>query len=486
MTRDQSLKRPMLLMIPVLIGLSMEIEALPAAFSGGNSPRLISFQTLLSRAIRRNPKIKSLQEERMILSLREGLTPLYFLPRIQTAVENESTVRFGRTDNYHNLLELRIQQPLFLGGELKNNLSLYSFENLRMDRNEEELYQNIVISTLDVVLEYYLLREQKRLITYLLERAEFLQSLGEEEYLLGEITTTEREELVLKKEEVQLQHLEFMAQERKLRRKSTTLFGVDITGEKYFPLPPTISRDYRGSIHQILKSIRLPFLMDMVRREGPLYRKTRLAIEMERTQIENTSRLSPPQVFLTAGFFASGDRLPLDRPGFDMGVSLVWNLPHSTIEGTIQIGKSSPLIRERKVSLATMTALDPKRILSRRREESRLLETNRQLKDMDESTHNTLEDLLEDWDHRKTRIDLTRREADLYLHKKDLLEKRINMGEGTKKEYMTAEIQWSSKEIELFRRIKEMLLFEMSFLLFLGKNPNLFLENTIFAKERVE
>ena len=477
------LTRTALVLVPLLIGLTLEIGAVPGQLSEENSRILLSFQNLLARAIRKNAALRGLKEERTFLSLKKDLAALRFLPTLQTGIVNKSTVGFGREDYYNTHLELRIRQPIFLGGEVRRSVSLNDFQRFQMDSREEELRQDIVLSTFNIVLEYFLLKEKKHLFSSLLKRAEFLQDLGEQEFLMGELTYTQREVLVLKTKEVQLAELRLLGEERELKRKSKSLFGIDITEENYFPLPPPNVREYTGSMDQLLDSMRAASLMNMIRRDGPLYRKTRLSFEMERAQLQSATSLSPPKVYINAGLFASGETVPLDHPGFDLGISMVWDLPYSTVEGNIQIGKSSPLIRERRLSLSTVTAFDPGRILSKRREDSTLSQKLRQLKKMDEETQYHIEELITEWNHRRAEITLTRREADLYLHERDILKRRMEIGEGTKEEYMTAEIQWSRKEIELFSGIKEMLLFEMGFLLLLGKSTTLLLEEIVSAEE---
>jgi len=368
-----------------------------------------------------------------------------FLPKLNlSASENDRLSTIG-SDSFTKTYTIGIQQLIWDGGRLGANRSI---EKAELDLHRVELRRKVgEVGEAAINLYRTIINKEAvfRIKQDNLTALELQYTILEEEYRRGLALQTDLDEAAISIEDSRL-NLESLRLELEVARNEfTVLLSLPATPELSDSIDTTrstlIPRSYEDGLLSQLAQYVLTVHPDLIRQ--------RMAIEKLQVQLQNAHRSWWPTLKLTGDFSVLGDRYPLSRYSYSVGLSMEFSGP--LLSGSIggKAGWEGSTDRTALLQSSTEPIPDPASVFSEESLKAMFsLEQERYhllLKKIEQQTKKLLQSCIAADDRRL----IASRQRALAQKKLSLLETRHSLGQATTLDVMKARIELSSNEIAL-------------------------------------
>lgn len=404
--------------------------------------KALTMKGAAEQAVAVSPDLRGLEAQQV---LKEGSWILgfrAFLPKLSlSASENDRLSTIG-ADSFTKTYTLSIQQMLWDGGRLSASRNLEKAElnlsRMELRRKASEigesainLYRTIIYK--EAVLE---IKGANR------KALELQNSILEEEVRRGLALQTDLDEASLSLEDARLNEESLQLDLETARLDLGSLLGL----QKLPPLADRIDTDRAAVIRRPLRDALVSQLSQLAAEVHPDLIQERSAIQKLQVQLQGAERAWWPTLKLSGDISVLGDRYPLSRYNYSLGLSLEFSGPF--LSGSVggKAGWEGTTDRTALVQSSAEPIPDPGSALSKNSLQAMLvMEQERYallLKQIEQQTKRLVMACLTAEDRRL----LALKQAELAQKKLGLLEIKHSLGQATTLEVMKARIDCSSQE----------------------------------------
>jgi len=419
------------------------------------------------QAVAVSPDLRGLEAQQIVKEGAWALGFRAFLPKLSlSASENDRLSTMG-ADSFSKTYTLSVQQLLWDGGRLlaSRNLEKAELNLSRMDlrRKASEIGESAINLYRTIMYKEAVLEIKRATLTAL----ELQNSILEEEVRRGLALQTDLDEASLSLEDARLNAESLYLDLETARLDLALLLGLE-------NIPPLA--DHIDTNRSAL--IKRPFGEGLVSRLGQLAAEVhpdlvreRSAIQKLQVQVQSAERAWWPNLKLSGDLSLLGDRYPLSRYSYSLGLSLEFSGPF--LSGSVggKAGWEDSTDRTALVQSSAEPLPDPGSALSKASLQAMLvMEQERYallLKQVAQQTKRLVTACLAAEDRRLLAV----KQADLARKKLGLLEVKHSLGQATTLEVMKARIDCSSQETAVVEAAVRLLQAERALETFLDLAP---------------
>ncbi|AEJ19209.1 TolC family protein [Gracilinema caldarium] len=429
--------------------------------------KTLTMKAAAEQAIAVSPDLRGSEAQQV---LKEGSWVLgfrAFLPKLNlSASENDRLSTIG-ADSFTKTYTIGLQQMLWDGGRLQasRNLEKAELTISRMDlrRKAAEIGESAINLYRTIIYKEALLEIKNANLTAL----ELQIAILEEEVRRGLALQTDLDEAALSLEDARLSEQSLRLELELARLNLALLLGLQslpalterIDTNRATVIPRTSDTSLETQLCQLVAAVH----PDLVR--------ARSEIQKLQVQLQHAERDWWPTLKLSGDFSLSGDRYPLSRYSYSLGLSLEFAGP--LLSGSVggKTGWEGTTDRTALVQSSAEPVPDPGSALTKASLQAMLMMEQERYALLLKQTEQQVTRLLKACGMAEDRRLLTQKQSELFWKKLALTEVKHSLGQATTLEVMKARIDYSSQEIAVVEAAVSLLQAERELEKFLDLAP---------------
>jgi outer membrane protein TolC len=405
-------------------------------------------------------RLAFLRSQAAVRAYRFGFRDL--LPRLSLEIDESQSIVMNAPDSAAKIWSLTIGQPVFSGGRVLRQRALSAIQLALQARD----YADQQDSLLDTVHELYyrvLVQKEKLRIQHDVRRA------TEEQV---RIARTEREIGAILEVDFLDAELELSSIDLEIRVAQTLLEEYEYRLKQVLGMDPDEPLELEGSIDTSYAGIALPldkeFFFKIAAENNTELKKQDLEIRKAREVLRSLESWYLPDIDLEVTLYASGDRYPLQNPGFSGKLNLSFPFRPFPLSTSVSAGgtpgKTLDLGRAASMGLLQDIAYWTDRTVGiLAYQESRLRREN-----LSENLEFDIYKAIARYEQSKNAVELKRRNIELMVKKVFIMERQVELGGIKRIDYLQAQTQLARERSSLVEQILQVLDGERAFERMLG------------------
>ena len=449
------------LALPVTVAATATIAVTPAEAQ-------LSLADALARAQANATSLTTAEARIALLARREQASIRGYLPSVELAFDSSDSVLLGAPDARTRVASATVSQLVFDGGRLRaaRHAQRLQVSELRLER--DQLREQVIDETWRTYTELQLLAARERVEEELAAVAASEVAIASRELQLGATTELQVAEAQLAAERAALQQAATALQRRDLEFRLHQLIGsAHPSAAASIALEPTVGTDYVG-----LALDQPPAIWRQLASAGNReLRRARAELELQQQRAQLADRAAAPEIRADLSFTVSGEALPLNQPGFRIGVALAFPESGSPVDVGVGAGVTAGGERTATTGLVAAPLEDVTAPLDRR---EAAVAVGAQRAELDRLQQRIEFDALQrvmSYALQRRELDAVRKQLELKDRRILILDRQLSLGAIKDVDLLRARTERLQMQIQLLEQILQIRLLERDIERVLGLPP---------------